>query len=189
MNKMRKAIVPSPALSAEMLKFTSPALLSLVPKLGLDAGPQTRILVAEDDAVSRELIRSRLAKWGYKVTATRNGVEAMTELRKKDAPSMAILDWMMPDMDGLEICRRVREGDRMVYIILLTARGSKENIIEGLRAGADDYLVKPFHADELQARIVVGLRVMTLQQRLADQVKALQAAALKINSLRLLIPL
>jgi DNA-binding response OmpR family regulator len=92
-------------------------------------------------------------------------------------------------MDGLEICRRVREAETMVYIILLTAHGSKESIVEGLRAGADDYLVKPFHPEELQARILVGLRVMTLQETLVEQVKALEAAASEIDSLRLQIPL
>ena len=84
---------------------------------------------------------------------------------------------MMPGMDGLQVCRRVREAERLAHIILLTARGGKENIVEGFRAGADDYLVKPFHADELHARILVGLRVMTLQKTLVDQVKALEAAA------------
>jgi DNA-binding response OmpR family regulator len=193
MKIMKAPIAASPAFSAELLKFPLPALLSLAQaepeSASKDVVPPARILVAEDDAVSRELIRARLAKWGYEVIATQNGAEAMTELRKKDAPSMAILDWMMPDMDGLEICRRVREGERIVYIILLTARGSKENIIEGLRAGADDYLVKPFHAEELQARILVGLRVMTLQETLVDRVKALEAAAFEIESLKLQIPL
>ena len=139
--------------------------------------------------MSRKLISTRLATWGYDVVITNNGAEAMAVLRRHDAPALAILDWSMPEMDGVEICRRVREAERMVYIILLSARGSKENIIEGLRAGADDYLVKPFHAEELQARILVGLRVMTLQQTLIDQVKALQEASSEIESLRLQIPL
>jgi DNA-binding response OmpR family regulator len=95
----------------------------------------------------------------------------------------------MPNMDGLEICRRVREAGKMIYIILLTARGSKENIIEGLRAGADDYLVKPFHAEELQARILAGLRVMNQQKTLADRVLALEVAASEIGTLKLRIPL
>jgi DNA-binding response OmpR family regulator len=93
-------------------------------------------------------------------------------LRKPDAPTLVILDWMMPGMDGLEICRRMREVDRQLYVILLTARGSKENLIEGLTAGADDYLVKPFDKDELQARILVGLRVMAVQSALASHAKA-----------------
>ena len=127
-------------------------------------------VVAEDDPVSRELISSRLVKWGYEVVATQNGTEAIMMLRKKDAPSLAILDWMMPGMDGPEICRRVREVDRSVYIIMLTARAHMEDLVEGLGAGADDYLAKPFDKDELHARILVGLRVMALQTALADRV-------------------
>ena len=145
--------------------------------------------MAEDDPVSRTLISTRLAKWGYDVVITNDGAEAMAAFRRRDAPSLAILDWSMPQMDGLEICRRLREAEQMVYIILLTAHGNKENIIEGLRAGADDYLVKPFHAEELQARILVGLRVMTLQETLVDRVKALEAATAEIGSLKLRIPL
>jgi phosphoserine phosphatase RsbU/P len=163
----------------EQLIFTRPWPLSLPPEPrpgpGTDAAPKTRILVAEDDAVSRELICARLEKWGYEVIITENGITAMMALRKKDAPSLAILDWMMPGMDGLEICRRVRDVDRVLYIILLTARGSKANLLEGLRAGADDYLVKPFDKDELHARILVGLRVMALQTALAGRVKELEA--------------
>ena len=113
----------------------------------------------------------------------------MTELRKKDAPKLAILDWMMPGMDGIEICRRVREADRVLYIILLTARGSKENVIEGLTAGADDYLVKPFDHDELHARILVGLRVMTLQAALAARVQELEWAGAEVRSLRGQMPI
>jgi DNA-binding response OmpR family regulator len=154
-------------LSAELLKLTLPSPASLPPGDSrsplLGDTPKTRILVAEDDPISREFICARLAKWGYEVIVTQNGTEAMTALRRQDAPSLAILDWMMPEMDGLEICRRVREVNRRVYLILLTARGSKENVVEGLRAGADDYLIKPFDSDELQARILVGLRMMALQ--------------------------
>jgi sigma-B regulation protein RsbU (phosphoserine phosphatase) len=151
------------------------------PSTGLDTVSKTRILVAEDDSVSRELLCSQLANWSYEVIVTQNGTEAMTTLRKKDAPSLAILDWMMPGMDGLEICRRVREVNRAVYLILLTARGSKENVIEGLGAGADDYLIKPFDKNELQARILIGLRVMALQVGLADRLKGLEAAAAEIR--------
>lgn len=92
-------------------------------------------------------------------------------------------------MDGLEICRRVRASEKLVYIILLTARGAKENLIEGLRAGADDYLTKPFDKDELHARILVGLRVMKLQAALAERVKKLELAANEISSLKLQMPL
>jgi DNA-binding response OmpR family regulator len=181
-------------LNEKLIKFTLPSLMSSAASPDPleppgDISLKARILVAEDDPVSRTLISSRLAKWGYNVVIANDGAEAMAVLRRPDAPSLAILDWSMPNMDGLEICRRVREAEKAVYIILLTARASKENIIEGLRAGADDYLVKPFHAEELQARILVGLRVMTLQQMLVERVKALEAAAFEIKSLSLMMPL
>jgi DNA-binding response OmpR family regulator len=147
--------------------------------------PKPRILVAEDDPVSRELICARLDKWGYEVIVTKDGTEAMMVLRKKDAPTLAILDWMMPGLDGLEICRRSREVDRLLYIILLTARGSKEHMLEGLRAGADDYLVKPFDKDELHARILVGQRVMALQSALSDRVQELEGATSEIRELKM----
>jgi phosphoserine phosphatase RsbU/P len=155
-----------------------------MPGAGKGAAPKTRILVAEDDPVSREVICARLEKWGYSVIATTNGTEAMAELRKKDAPHLAILDWMMPGMDGIEICRRIREGERMLYIILLTARGTKENVVEGLTAGADDYLIKPFDKSELHARILVGLRVMALQNELSERVRDLEGATRLIGDLK-----
>jgi phosphoserine phosphatase RsbU/P len=181
-------------LNEKLIKFTLPSLLSSQSPpdfiKSVVAGVQkATILIAEDDPVSSELITTRLTKWGYDVIATKDGAEAMTILRGKDAPLLAILDWMMPGYDGLEICRRVRETKKMVYIILLTTRGGKENVIEGLRAGADDYLIKPFDKDELRARILVGLRVMELQEALVRRVAELEAAALEIQSLKLQIPL
>jgi DNA-binding response OmpR family regulator len=137
--------------------------------------------VAEDDSISRELIRCRLQKWGFEVVVTCNGIEAMTELRREDAPTLAILDWMMPGMDGLEICRRTRDANRPLYVIMLTARATKENLVEGLTAGADDYLVKPFDQAELHARIMVGLRVMSLQKALRERVQELEAATTEIS--------
>lgn len=146
------------------------------------------IIIADDDPVSREAISTAVSKWGFRTILTRDGHEAMAAIRAEQGPVLAILDWMMPGMDGLQVCRRIREADRLAHIILLTARGGEENIIEGFSAGADDYLVKPFHADELYARILVGLRMMTLQETLADRVKALEAAASQIESLKLHIP-
>lgn len=170
------------------LKFTLPCPLSLppdpAPGAGKSAAVKTKILVAEDDAISREVICSRLDKWGYDVIATTNGIDAMNELRKKDAPNLAILDWMMPGMDGIEICRRTREAERLLYIILLTARGSKENVVEGLTAGADDYLIKPFDKHELHARLLVGERVMRLHTELVERVKELEGATAVIKDLR-----
>jgi DNA-binding response OmpR family regulator len=185
---MNKLTELSPLSKTLPLTFTLPWPLSLPPDPSPGAGkraePKTRILVAEDDPVSRELISARLTKWGYEVLVTGTGMDAMMELRKKDAPSLAILDWMMPGMDGVEICRRVREADRVLYIILLTARSSKENVIQGLEAGADDYLIKPFDKDELHARILVGLRVMALQTALAERVAELEAASALIGKLK-----
>jgi DNA-binding response OmpR family regulator len=174
-------------LNEKLIKFTLPSPDSHETRT--DAPSKARILVAEDDPVSRTLIVTRLTKWGYQPVVTNDGAEAMAVLRRPDAPWLAILDGSMPNMDGLEICRRAREAEKMIYIILLTARGSKENVIEGLRAGADDYLVKPFHAEELQARILTGLRVMALQRTLTDRVKALEIAFSEIGSLNLRIPL
>jgi DNA-binding response OmpR family regulator len=111
----------------------------------------------------------------------------MEVLRRADAPLLAVLDWCMPEIDGVEICRRLRESKKIVYVILLTAHGQKEHMIEGLRAGADDYVVKPFHAEELHARILAGLRVMSLQENLATRVRCLEVAA--NEPLRLQIPL
>jgi DNA-binding response OmpR family regulator len=174
-------------LNEKLIKFTLPSFDQN--ELPAEASSKARILVAEDDPVSRTLISGRLQEWGYNVVATNDGAEAMAVLRGLDAPFLAILDWSMPGMDGIEICRRLREVEKRIYIILLTAHGSKESMVEGLRAGADDYLVKPFHAEELHARILVGLRVMTSQETLADRVTALEAAASEIKSLKFQIPL
>jgi DNA-binding response OmpR family regulator len=174
-------------LDEKLIKFTLP---SAEPhETQADAPSKARILVAEDDPVSRTLIATRLTRWGYEVVLTNDGAEAITVLRRPDAPSLAILDGSMPNMDGLEICRRARAAKKMIYIILLTTRGSKEHLVEGLRAGADEYLVKPFHPEELQARILTGLRVMTLQKTLSDRIKALEIAFSEIGSLKLKLPL
>ena len=174
-------------MSEKLIKFTLPSVDLDEPRA--EAASKARILVAEDDPVSRLLIATHLTNWGYEVVLRNDGAEAMAVLRDVDAPSLAILDGSMPNMDGLEICRRVREAGKMVYIILLTARGSKENVVEGLRAGADDYLVKPFHGEELHARILAGLRVMARHELLAHRVKALEVAASQTGSLRFQIPL
>src|SRR6266571_229036 len=110
-----------------------------------------RILIAEDAPVSRRLLEAHLQKWGHQVTVTADGGEAWMALRADRAPRMAVIDWMMPGLDGLEVCRRVRldPETRSVYVILLTARGRREDVIAGLEAGADDYVVKPFDPEDL----------------------------------------
>ena len=149
-----------------------------------------RVLIAEDDSVSRRLLEATLAKWGYEVIVTTDGLEALEVLRQPEAPSLAILDWMMPGMDGAEVCLRAREmvADRLLYIILLTAKGRKEDVVEGLTAGADDYVVKPFDRAELKARINAGERILRLQAELAARVKELELALANVKLLQGLLP-
>ena len=137
-----------------------------------------RILIAEDDAISRRLLQVALVKWGYEVVVTANGDEAWQALQAPDAPALAILDWLMPGRDGVELCRQARATPQLktLYLILLTSRGSKDDIVDGLEAGADDHVTKPFDHDELRARVQVGFRVVQLQQALAERVRELEAA-------------
>ncbi|MGH9728869.1 MAG: GGDEF domain-containing protein [Candidatus Acidiferrales bacterium] len=127
-----------------------------------------KILIAEDDPVSRRLLEAFLRKWGYPVVAVAKGDDACALLDAEDPPRLAILDWMMPEIEGIEICRRVRErtGRPYTYMVLLTARGRKQSLLTGLKAGADDYLSKPFDAEELRARLQVGERILKMQDEL-----------------------
>lgn len=151
--------------------------------------PKCKVVVAEDDPVSREVVCALLRNWGFDVLVTRDGTEAMEALRAQSLPTLAVLDWMMPGMDGVEVCRRVRELDKLVYILLLTARSATEQLVEGLQAGADDYLTKPFKKEELHARLKAGLRVLMLQSTLQARVEELEEAIAENKSLRLQIPL
>jgi two-component system, cell cycle response regulator len=127
-----------------------------------------RILIAEDDRVSRRLLEVHLGKWGYHVVSARDGVEAWEILSSDAAPRIAILDWMMPGLDGTEICRRVRsEGkEPYTYLILLTALTGEANLCAGMDAGADDYLTKPLRLNELRVRLRAGRRIVDLQDEL-----------------------
>lgn len=135
---------------------------------------RTRILIADDDRIGRELLAYRLDRAGYHVIVTRDGEGALDELRKPDAPRVAILDWLMPGADGPTICRRMREISKSVYLILLTSRDRKEDVVEGLESGADDYLVKPFQTEELLARVKVGLRIIGMQRALTEKIKRME---------------
>lgn len=147
------------------------------------------IIIAEDDPVSREAISAAVKKWGFRSIVTQDGHEAMAAIRAEQGPVVAILDWMMPGMDGLEVCRRVRESGKRAHIILLTARAAKESLVEGLESGADDYLVKPFDKNELLARVNVGLRILGLEASLVNRVKELESALSEIRDLNLQVPL
>ena len=147
------------------------------------------MVVAEDDPVSREILTTLLGKWGYHVIVANDGREAMEALRAQAEPVLAIVDWMMPGMEGTEICRRVREINKSVYILLLTARSGKDRVVEGLKAGADDYLSKPFDKDELRARLSVGARILDLQEALSARVVELEAVLAENRTLKLQLPL
>lgn len=131
-----------------------------------------RILIAEDDVTSRSILLGVLKNSGHKVEVTVTGAEALKSLQQDDAPAICILDWCMPEMDGLEVVRQVRKQptDRPPYIIMLTSRNDKSDIIDGLNAGANDYLSKPFDTGELLSRIEVGRRMVEMQTKLADAV-------------------
>jgi phosphoserine phosphatase RsbU/P len=149
-----------------------------------------KILIAEDDPVSRVFLQVTLVKWGYEVVVACDGNQAWEALQS-DPPSIAILDWMMPGIDGAEVCRRARavQTSTPVYIILLTAKTEKKDVVEGLDAGADDYLTKPFDRQELRARVAVGLRIAELQKNLADRVVELEGALSKVKQLQGLLPI
>lgn len=154
-------------------------------------GCLVKILIAEDDEVSRRMLQVFLLRWGYEVVIARDGAEAWRVLESADAPKLAIMDWMMPVLDGVEICRRVRLAPRAspAYLILLTARGDNQDIVRGLDAGADDYVTKPFNQDEMRARLNVGVRVVELQTNLADRVIELERALAGVNQLQGLLPI
>jgi two-component system, cell cycle response regulator len=124
-----------------------------------------RVLIADDSALSRTLLRSTLREWGYEVVIAEDGQQAWNILSEPNAPSLAILDWVMPGLTGVEVCRKVRETRRepYTYILLLTSKNTKSETVEGMEAGADDYIVKPFHEHELKVRLRAGQRIIDLQ--------------------------
>jgi two-component system, cell cycle response regulator len=155
-------------------------------KPGIDDGPVSpgktspSILLAEDSAVYQRLIESHLKEWGFDFVSAKDGREAWKLLTQKDAPRLALLDWVLPEVDGVELCKRLRgrsENDHYTYTILLTAKTRKKEMLEAMDAGADDFLAKPFDPLELKARLVVGRRIVELQQKLVSANYALRFAA------------
>lgn len=138
-----------------------------------------KILIADDSIVSRHLLEATLRKWGYEVMAACDGTEALTMLQQQEAPALAILDWMMPGLTGLEVCRKIRQQSRepYIYVLLLTSKSQKEDLIEGMEAGADDYITKPFDQHELQVRLRAGKRLVDLQSELLAAREALREQA------------
>lgn len=149
------------------------------------------ILVADDEPVSRRVVSAMLERAGFSVRSVVDGSEALSLLLSDRPPPMALLDWMMPGLDGPEVVRRLREREQGTpsYIILLTSRGDTSDIVAGLRAGANDYVTKPAHEDELLARVGVGVRVAELQRTLADRVRHLEDALRNVKQLQGLLPI
>jgi DNA-binding response OmpR family regulator len=150
-----------------------------------------RVLVADDDRLARRLVEGALTAAGYPFVSMSDGVAAREALTAEDGPDVALLDWMMPGLSGPEVCRQVREIPRPVspYLILLTSRDGVQDIVAGLDAGADDYIVKPFRPEELRARVGVGARMVALQRDLLDRMKELQAALAREHQLQGLLPI
>ena len=150
-----------------------------------------KILIAEDDPISALVLKTNLTNWGHEVVTAVDGLGALTVLQQADAPRLAVLDWMMPGMEGTEVCRRLRQqtSDIAPYIILLTARQGVEEVVKVIAAGADDYLTKPYHRDELRVRLQVGVRIVELQSKLAERVKQLEKAAEQVKKLEGILPI
>ena len=150
-----------------------------------------RILLAEDDEVSRAVVTAQLSRFGHEVVAAKDGTEALRLIEQPGSPLMMILDWMMPGLDGLQLCRsiRARTGHPYVYLLLLTARNSREDIVMALDAGADDFLSKPAAAEELRARVQAGGRVLELQAALAARVAELERVLSEVKQLHGLLPI
>ena len=152
-----------------------------------------QVLVADDEPVSRTIVGAMLKKAGYPVSFANDGEQAWKMLDSDHPPSVAVLDWEMPGLQGPEVIERLRskpsQSQSPTYVILLTSRDSSADIVRGLRAGADDYVTKPANEDELVARVNVGARVVQLQAALADRVRSLEEALANVKALQTLLPM
>jgi CheY-like chemotaxis protein len=150
-----------------------------------------KLLVADDDPVTRRLLEGVLEKLGFDVVLAHDGIQALEILGGSDPPPLAILDWMMPGMTGVEVCRKLRQRapSGPTYVLIVTSREQTEDLVAALAAGADDYVTKPFQVEELRARVGVGLRVAALQRRLADRVTELEHALAHVTQLQGLLPI
>jgi DNA-binding response OmpR family regulator len=150
-----------------------------------------QLLIADDDPVLRRMLGAAVRNWGFDPAEAADGREALARLRRPDAPKVAVLDWVMPGLDGPDVCRQVRERPtpEPPYLILLTANDTKRDVIAGLQAGANDYVTKPFDVDELRARLGVARNVVELQATLATRVRELEDALSQVKQLQSLIPI
>lgn len=150
-----------------------------------------KVLLAEDDDMARPAMASLLTTWGYEPVGVRDGLSAWELLQDPEAPRLVLLDWMMPAMDGLEVCRRVRQLHRFnpPYLILVTARTGDDDLVEGFECGANDYVPKPIRVHELRARLQAGQRLIELQASLAQRVHDLEEALARVKRLQGLLPI
>lgn len=150
-----------------------------------------RILTAEDDAFSRKLLETRLERAGHEVISCVDGASALKTYRELPEIEMAILDWMMPGMDGLEVCREIKAtgGQNLTYVIMLTAKTRPEDLALALESGADDYIAKPFNAVELNARITAGIRMIRLQKAMMENIEELQKTLTHVEQLKSILPI
>ncbi|MEZ5360216.1 MAG: response regulator [Candidatus Zixiibacteriota bacterium] len=149
------------------------------------------ILFAEDDAVSRKLVESYLNKWGHTAFLAEDGQQAIEIFDANPYIHLAILDWMMPNVDGVEVCRRLKKhpSQRCIYVVMLTAKAANEDIVQALDAGADDFMSKPFNQNELRARIAAGERIMNLETELVEYIEKLESALTQVKRLQGIIPI
>ncbi len=151
-----------------------------------------QILIADDDPISLRLLESAIEKWGsYEVVTVRDGLAAWDVMRSEDPPPLAILDWMMPGLDGIDLCRKIRSVPALqgTYLILVTSREGREDRLTGLQAGANDYLAKPLDSAELEARIRVATQVIQLQLQLSARVHELEEALMRVKQLEKILPI
>jgi phosphoserine phosphatase RsbU/P len=150
-----------------------------------------KVLIAEDNPTMHRLLAADVRQWGFDPVTVGDGLSAWNRLQAETGPVLCLIDWMMPGMDGINLIRMVRSRTNApgAYLILLTSKTRKEDLVEGLNAGADDYVSKPFHADELWARIRVGIRSLELQQTLAATIDDLEKSAARVKTLHGLLPI
>jgi len=157
----------------------------------IQPGSLQTVLLAEDEVVTRRLLEAQLTRAGYEIISVSDGTKALEVLQSASAPSLAVLDWNMPGLDGPEVCRRLRSLHKAsyTYMLLVTARHSKSDVVEGLSAGADDFIPKPVDADELRARLRTGERIVQLERTLQAKVKELEESAAHVAELQGMIPI
>ena len=149
------------------------------------------VLLADDDPLTRAAVEVALRDWGFQVVSCADGEAAWDQIRRPEGPKLALLDWLMPAVDGPEICRRVRIDPALqsIYLILLTARSGQEDVNAGLTAGADDYIAKPFDREELRLRLRAGQRILELQANLNERVRELEEALTRVRQLQRILPI